>query len=190
MMRARIQNIAIGATMALGLLATGCLAAHAAVLDATDQGFAIEETAQIEASPDKVYSALIHPEKWWNSQHTFSQDARNLSLDAKAGGCLCETLPGGGSVQHLVVVYADPVRTTIRLRGAMGPMQGQGVDGALTFTLEAKDGGTVLTLNNNIGGYFKGGFAKIAPAADGMLGDLVAHLKFFIENGKAMSTPK
>ena len=47
MMRARIQNIAIGATMALGLLATGCLAAHAAVLDATDQGFAIEETAQI-----------------------------------------------------------------------------------------------------------------------------------------------
>jgi uncharacterized protein YndB with AHSA1/START domain len=168
------------------LLAAGCLSAHAAVLDVNEQGFAVEETAQIAAPPDKVYASLIHPEKWWNSQHTFSQDARNLTLDPHAGGCLCETLASGGSVKHLEVVYADPARTTIRFRGAMGPLQAQGVEGALTIALVTKDGGTALTLDNNYGGYFKGGFTKIAPAADGMLTDLVAHVKFYAENGKAM----
>ena len=99
---------------------------------------------------------------------------------------MCETLPGGGSVQHLVVIYADPARTTIRFRGAMGPFQGQGVDGAMTITLTAKDGGTTLVLDSNIGGYFKGGFGKMPNAADGMLTDLVAHLKYYVENEKAL----
>jgi uncharacterized protein YndB with AHSA1/START domain len=190
MTRVKIQNVFIDASTAAALMAANCVAAHAAVLEITDQGFAVEETAQIAAAPNKVYTALIHPEKWWDSAHTFSKDAANLSLDPRAGGCLCETLPGGGSVQHLQVVYTDPARTTIRFRGAMGPLQGQGVDGALTITLTAKDGGTALTLDNNYGGYFKGGFAKIAPAADGMLTDLVAHLKFLAENGKAMPADK
>jgi uncharacterized protein YndB with AHSA1/START domain len=185
-----LKDVALGVSVAAGLLAMNCLSAHAAVLDQQPNGFAIEETAQIAATPDAVYAALIHPQAWWNSQHTFSRDAANLSLDAKAGGCLCETLPGGGSVQHLTVVYADPARTTIRFRGAMGPFQGLGVDGALTITLAAKDGGTALVLDNNYGGYIKGGFGKWPDAADGMLTDLVAHLKFYAETGKAMPPEK
>ncbi|HEY5338285.1 MAG TPA: hypothetical protein VIJ85_08795 [Rhizomicrobium sp.] len=171
----------VGATLVL--LQMGV--AQAAVVESTADGFAIEETAHITAAPDAVYAALIQPQKWWNSQHTFSHDAANLSLDAKAGGCLCEALPGGGSVQHLVVIFADPGKT-LRLKGAMGPFQGQGVDGALTFSLTAKDGGTDLTLDNNVGGYMKGGFGKWPQAADGMLTDLVAHLKFYAQNGKPM----
>ena len=190
MRKGHLKNIALGTAVATALLAMNCVASYAAVVESTASGFAIEETAQIAATPDKVYAALIHPEKWWNSGHTFSQNAANLSLDAKAGGCLCETLPGGGSVLHLTVVYADPARTTLRLRGPMGPFQGQGVDGALTFTLTAKDGGTALVLDNNVGGFVKGGFGKWPNAADGMLTDLVAHLKTFSETGKAMPPDK
>jgi uncharacterized protein YndB with AHSA1/START domain len=176
------KQFAIGGAVAL-LLIVG--AAKAAVVESTPQGFAVEETAHIGASPAKLYAALTHPENWWNSEHTFSQDAKNLSLDPKAGGCLCETLPGGGSVQHLTVAAAMPNKM-LRLRGAMGPFQGQGVDGALTFTLKAAGTGTDLVLDNNVGGFIKGGTGKWPQAADGMLTDLVAHLKYYAENGKPM----
>jgi len=181
----RSKQIAAGAALAFLLIAGG---ARGAVIEATDQGFAVEETAHIAATPDKVYAGLIHPESWWNPQHTFSGNAANLSLDAKAGSCLCETMPNGGSVQHLVVVFADP-GSTLRLRGAMGPFQAQGVDGALTFTLKPADGGTDLVLDNNVGGFVKGGFGKWPEAADGMLSDLAVRLKFYVETGRTLPPP-
>lgn len=176
------KQLVVGATVAFLLIASG---AKAAVVESNAQGFSIEEKVHIDASPAKVYAVLIHPENWWNSEHTFSQDAKNLSLAAKAGGCLCETLPGGGSVQHLTVAAVMPDKM-IRFRGAMGPFQGQGVDGALTFTLAAGNGGTDLVLDNNVGGFVKGGMGKWPQAADGMLTDLVAHLKYYAETGKPM----
>lgn len=156
---------------------------HAAVVETTTNGLAIEEKVHIAASPDKVYVALTHPEKWWNPEHTFSHDAKNLSLDPKAGGCLCETLPNGGSVQHLTVAFAEPGKM-LRFRGAMGPFQREGVDGALTFSLAPKDGGTDLMLDVLWGGYYHGGFKDIAVPADGMLTDLVTRLKQYAEAAK------
>ena len=165
------------------IAATIAAPAYAAVVETTANGLAIEEHVHVAATPDRVYAALIHPEKWWNPEHTFSHDAKNLSLDAKAGGCLCETLPNGGSVQHLTVAFAAPGKT-LRFRGAMGPFQGEGVDGALTFSLTPKDGGTDLALAANWGGYFRGGFDRIAAPADGMLTDLVTRVKQYAETAK------
>ena len=71
----------------------------------------------------------------------FSKSAANLTLDAKAGGCWCETLPDGGSVEHLVVVFADPGKTLV-MRGALGPLQGLGVEGALSIVLKPAGDGT------------------------------------------------
>lgn len=175
-------QFAIGATVALLLIAGS---AKAAVVESNAQGFAVEEKIHIDVPPAMVYAALIHPESWWNSQHTFSQDAKNLSLDPKAGGCLCETLPGGGSVQHLTVASAMPGRMLL-FRGAMGPFLSQGVEGALGFTLNPSGTGTDLVLDNNVGGFIKGGTGKWPEAADGMLTDLVAHLKYYAENGRTM----
>ena len=176
----RTKHLAIGCAVATLLIAAN---AKSAVVETAANGFAVEETAHVAATPDKVYVALLHPENWWNSQHTFSGNAANLSLDAKAGGCLCETLPNGGSVQHLAVVALMPGKAIV-LRGAMGPFQAQGVDGAMTITLTPKDGGTDLVLDNNYGGYIKGGMGKWPVAADAMLSDLVARLKSYAETGK------
>jgi len=167
-----------------GLVGAGFLvcAASAAVVDTQPNGFAIEDVVYIAAPPDKVYAALIKPALWWNSEHTFSGSASNLSIDAKAGGCFCETLPNGGSTLHAIVVDADP-GVTLRLRGPLGPFQGQGVDGALTFTLKAKDGGTDITLENNVGGYMKGGWGRWPAAADAMLGEQMVRLKTYLETG-------
>ncbi|HEY4124195.1 MAG TPA: hypothetical protein VGM36_06240 [Rhizomicrobium sp.] len=176
------KHLAIGGAVALLLIAGN---ANATVVESNPQGFAIEETAHIAAAPAKVYAALIHPENWWNAEHTFSQDAKNLSLDPKAGGCLCEALPGSGSVQHLTVASIMPGKMLL-LRGAMGPFLSQGVDGALSFTLKPAGDGTDLVLDNNVGGFVKGGMGKWPQAAEGMLTDLVAHLKYYAENGKIL----
>ena len=86
--------------------------ANAAVVDSTVNGFDIEQTIHITAPPDAVYAALIVPAKWWNSQHTFSGNAANLRLEAKGGGCFCESWPDG-SVQHATVVDAEPGKSVL-----------------------------------------------------------------------------
>lgn len=174
-----MQKILRLATIML-LASFGC-AANAAVVDITPAGFDIQQTVHIAACPAKVYAALIVPAKWWNSEHTFSQNAAHLSLSAKAGGCFCEKW-AQGSVEHAVVVDAEPGRV-LRLRGALGPFQGSGVASALTFTLKAADGGTDVMLDNSIGGYMKGGFANWPTLADVMLAEQMARLKKLIETG-------
>ena len=64
---------------------------------------------------------------WWDSSHTFSGNAENLSIDDKAGGCFCENLENGGSVRHLEVVFVDPGKT-LRMIGGLGPLSSDGGD--------------------------------------------------------------
>jgi uncharacterized protein YndB with AHSA1/START domain len=154
--------------------------AVAAVDDVGRNGFQVTEHVQIAASPDKVYAALIQPAHWWSSAHTFSHNAANLTLDAKAGGCWCESMPDGGSVQHLVVVYASPGKA-LRLRGALGPLQGMAVDGALTVALQAVGSATDVQMTYAVGGYAKNGFDGISQAVDHVLGEQLASLKQSIE---------
>ena len=97
---------------------------------------------------------------WWSPSHTFSGDARNLSIDARPGGCFCEKCPSGGGIEHLRVVHAAPDRL-LRLAG-----------------------GTRLELSYSVGGFMPDGFEKIAPAVDRVLGEQAQRLKLFVETGK------
>jgi uncharacterized protein YndB with AHSA1/START domain len=179
-----------GAATALGLralclgvafLLTAAAPAFATVADVGPGGFTIQVTAHIAAPPDQVYAALIKPALWWSPDHTFSGDSANLSLDAKAGGCWCEKLPHGGSVEHLSVVYVSPGKV-LRLRGALGPFQGFGVEGAMTWALKAAGGETDVSLTYALGGYAKDGFEQLSKAADGVLAEQVTRLKSAIES--------
>jgi uncharacterized protein YndB with AHSA1/START domain len=180
----RIFHMAVGLTIAWSLTCP----VHAAVTDSGPNGFSIEQTVHIAAPPDKVYDALIRPAAWWDSGHTFSGSAANLTLDARAAGCFCEKMPNGGSVEHAQVVVAAPGET-LRLRGPLGPFQGQGVDGALTFSLKAGGDGTDLVLDNILGGYMKGGFGEWPQRADAMLAQQVARLKAYVETGTPETKP-
>ncbi len=180
----RIFHAAAGLLIASAVMCPG----HAAVVESTANGFAVEQTVQIAATPAKVYDVLIRPALWWDKDHTYSHSATNLSLQAHAGGCFCETMPKGGSVEHARVVVAEPGEL-LRLRGPLGPFQGQGVDSALTFTLKANGTGTELTLDNNVGGYMKGGFADWPARADAMLAGQMARLKRYLETGSPDAKP-
>jgi len=174
----RFAHMVAGFLIALAVICP----AQATVNDATANGFSVAQTLEIAASPDKVYGQLIVPARWWSSRHTFSHSADNLVLDARAGGCWCEKLPNGGSVLHLTVVNVVPGQTLV-LRGALGPLQGLGVDGALAITLKPAGAGTELSLTYNVGGYRMDGLQSWAAPVDGVLGEQMARLKALIETG-------
>ena len=156
--------------------------ASAEVSAVGSEGFEVRQQIHVSASPAAVYAALITPARWWDSQHTYSGNAANLTLDAKAGGCWCERLADGGSVLHLLVVYAAPGKG-LRLRGALGPLQAMGVEGAMSFSLKGGNDGTDLTMTYAVGGYAKEGFDNLSKAVDGVLGEQVTRLHRLIESG-------
>lgn len=157
--------------------------AMAEVVQVTPSGFLIKHEVNVSAPSSKVYDALVGKvSSWWNSEHTYSGDSKNLSIEARPGGCFCEQLPNGGGVEHMRVIYVQP-GTLVRLSGALGPMQGSGLAGSLTWKMVSFNGGTKLGLNYSVGGYLEGGFEKMAPVANGMLGEQVQRLKAFLETG-------
>jgi len=161
--------------MKLALVVLLAVAAHAEVVDKSASGFLVRTTATVAAKPAAVYAALTEPSKWWESAHTWSGDAKNLTLAARAGGCFCERLNSGGDVQHMTVIYADPGKL-LRMSGALGPMQEAGVTGTLTFELKAAGEGTQITLSYSAGGYFQGGLQALAAPVDQVLGAQMAGL--------------
>lgn len=160
-----------------------CAAAplHAEVVSQGADRFETLSTVQIAAPPDLVWDALIKPNRWWASDHTWSGDAKNMYLSAQAGGCFCELLPDvKGSVEHGRVVLARPGKE-LRLAGALGPLQAMAVSGNLHIALEPRDGGTGVTMRYIVGGAIDGDVAMLAPAVDGVLAQQLAGLKRLAE---------
>lgn len=168
----------------LVLLVVVSAPARAAVIEVSDNGFTVRETAHVAEPADKVYAELLHPQHWWSPDHTFSHNAAGLSLDPRAGGCFCEQLPEGGSVLHLTVVAVRPGHG-LTLRGALGPFQTQGVDGVLNWQLTEQGGGTDVTLTYVLGGHLTlpGGFRDWSGKADAMLGAQLARLARLLQTG-------
>jgi hypothetical protein len=162
--------------------------AAAEVVSVGGNGFEVRETAHTAAAPDKVYAEMLEPARWWSSDHTFSGSAANLKLDARAGGCWCETLANGGSVEHLRVIFVSPGKM-LRLRGALGPFQGLTVDGVMTWSVKsAAGGGTDVNLTYSIAGFVKDGFDELSKAADQVLSVQIQSLKK-LADGAAAGAP-
>jgi uncharacterized protein YndB with AHSA1/START domain len=175
------MRFSVIAILTVGLAAA--TAVRADVVSVDSAGFQVKNILTINSTPDKVYAALPNIGQWWNPEHTYSGKSANLSLQARAGGCFCETLPNGGSVQHMVVIYAAPGRG-LRLNGALGPLQTEAATGVLTLSLKAKGNATELTEIYTVGGWTKGGWSSLAPTVDAVLLDQITRLKAYVETGK------
>ncbi len=174
----------------LGTLALVMLSGTAAqsAPQVTPNGFLVKFEVSVNAPATKVYDALVGQiGSWWNPEHTYSQDAKNLSIDARPGGCFCEKLPDGGGIEHLRVVYVAPPQV-VRFAGALGPLQASGVAGSMTWKLTSESNSTRLNVSYSVGGFIAGGFEKIAPAVESMLREQLDRLKQFAETGKPTTT--
>lgn len=137
-------------TIAFAVSALLAAGAQAEVRLATPGALVVEHRFQVNATPEAAWAVLVHPERYWPNDHTWSGSAANLSLVPEAGGCYCERWTGG-SAQHGSVVMAVPGKQ-LRIRGALGPFQEMPVTGVLTVTLAATSGGTEATVTYRLGG--------------------------------------
>lgn len=166
--------------LALLLTAGGARSASADVVDASPSGFTVRTVVDIARPAASVYTTLTtRVADWWNPDHSWSGDAKNLSIEARPGGCFCERLPGGG-VQHMTVIYADAGKM-LRLSGGLGPLQAMPVTGTWTWTLKEANGVTTVEATYAVGGYSKDGLAALAAIVDRVTGEQVKRLKSFAE---------
>lgn len=159
--------------------------AQAEVVKADAALFVTRDSATVNADPLATWLMLIRPNEWWNSGHTWSGDAANLTLTPQGGGCFCERIPAtptanspglAGSAQHMVVVLAEPNKA-LRMRGALGPLQSEPVEGVLTITIQPlKEGGTRIVWEYVVGGVLRYPVETISKAVDGVMSQQLAGL--------------
>lgn len=136
----------------------------------------------VKGSAADAYAAVIHPEKWWNGEHSYSGSAANMTLDPVAGGCWCEKLPAGGSVQHMRVLAVIP-GSLLRLTGGLGPLQAQPMTGVMTFSLKDDPaGGATIDFKYRLSG------ATDLPATwpqavNGVLNEQLQRLQHLLNEG-------
>lgn len=158
--------------------------ARAEVALATPGAFLSQGEAEVAASPDQAWRALTHPERWWNSTHTYSGDARRIGLDARAGGCWCERW-NGQSVEHgrvVMVMEREGVRT-LRVLGGFGPLQGMGVNGVLTYTVAPHASGAKITMSYRVTGDTGLNLDQLAPLVDGVMMEQFGRLSRYSVSG-------
>ena len=166
-------------------LAVTAIPVQAEVVETTADRFVTRDTASVKASTLVTWLALTKPGAWWNSAHSWSGDASNMSITPQGGGCFCERIPVGdsgnssameGSARHAEVLQAFPMKV-LRMSGGLGPLQGEPVSGILTITLKEVPGGTRILWEYNVGGPMRYKLAEIAPAVDGVMSEQLKRLQ-------------
>lgn len=170
--------------MAAAIAALVTAPAAAEVTRSSEIGFVSRNEVVVSATPKEVWLALISPASWWDKAHTWSGDAKNLTLTPQAGGCFCETIPEvdepgrftlQGSVEHMRVVQAYP-EAALRMVGSLGPLQSEPVTGVLTIVLSKHEKGTRIVWEYNVGGSMRYEVPVISKAVDGVMATQLAAL--------------
>lgn len=161
------------AFLLLGLISSN---ANAEIIDKSPYGFTSKHEFMVNKSPLVAYREFGKIANWWSSSHTWSGDAKNLSMQMRAGGCFCEKLKNNGSVKHMEVVYVKP-NEEVRLFGALGPMQMSGATGHLVVKFIPNGTQTKIEAIFFVGGYAQGGIENWAAGVDSVLGEQFASLK-------------
>jgi len=144
------------------------LAAAAEVKLAAVDGMLIVHQFQIAAPAVKVWESLVHPERWWPEDHSWSGKRASLSLDAQAGGCYCERWDGG-SAEHGRVVMAVPGKM-LKLDAALGPFLDMAISGLLSITLTEKEGVTTAVVSYRVSGDPAHKLDGLAPIVNQVIG--------------------
>ena len=141
--------------------------AGAEVKQAAADGVIFEHRFELGAAPADAWAVLVHPERYWPNDHTWSGNAANMRLAAEAGGCFCEQWDGG-SAEHGRVVMAVPGKL-LRFRGSLGPFQEMAVTGIMTITLTPRDSGTTAVVTYRISGDDSHKLDAFASVVDGVI---------------------
>lgn len=168
----------------LGLAAAVAAPARADIVASGPAGFVLKIENTIAAAPEQVFDKVLRIGDWWNGDHTYSGKAGNLSLTHQPGGCFCEQLAGGGFVRHGTVEFSSRGKT-LRLAGALGPLQGIGAYALMALSFEKAGASTTLVVTYTVSGFAPGkGYEPLAAPVNEVLTEQFARLKQYVETGK------
>lgn len=123
-----------------GLLVVSASPAAGEVRAVEREGFIIHIEQEVAANADAVFGALTRPADWWDSEHSWSGDARNFSMEARVGGCWCEAVRDG-MVEHGRIVSIEPGARTMVMNSLLGPLRDMAQSGRLLWRVESLEGG-------------------------------------------------
>lgn len=145
---------------------------------ATPDGFTVTHTRTVKAAPAAAWGTLVAWGSWWNDAHSWSGKGANITLDARAAGCLCERWLGS-EVAHGHVLMAMPGKRLL-LDAPLGPLQALPVATRLGFTLKPAGAGTTIILEMRVAGTGANG---LGGPVDGVLGEAADRLARRIDAG-------
>jgi hypothetical protein len=87
----------------------------------------------------------------------------------------------------MVVLLADPPQA-LRMRGGLGPLQSEPVDGVLTITMQPEGEGTRIVWEYAVGGYMRFEVPMISKAVDGVMSQQLSGLAALLGRIEEAST--
>ena len=156
--------------------------AAAEVVSAEPHGFEVQHVVNLVIPQPKAFAAFGQVGQWWSKDHTYSGDAMRMSLQLRPGGCLCETLDGGGGIDHLHVTYVQPGERVV-LTGSLGPLLYEATTGVMDVKVERIAGGSRVIMNYRAAGFANGNAEKLAPLVDQVLGEQIKRFRVYAAGG-------
>lgn len=138
----------------------------AEVVASSDTHYVLRHKQESVLPAEDLWQRLIKPESWWHPDHTYSGDAKNLSLELGAGGLWREDW-SEGSVVHGRVMLVQSGKV-LRMEAPFGPLQGVGAYVVWTITVKPDEGGSVVVFEETAIGPQGTGLDKLAPAVNGV----------------------
>ena len=145
-------------------------------------GFISENEAVMPLLPEQLWRAVIDWAAWWDPAHSYSGKPGTLRLDARAGGTLSESWPGG-SVEHARVVNAMPP-ALLRLIGGFGPLQSLPVNAVLDISIKPDGMGSRLTMTYRVSGTAGTKLDALAAPVDAVMSAGFDRLVNFANTGR------
>ncbi len=149
-----------------------------------DSAFEITIERTLPVTPDEAYTRFTQISRWWSADHSYSGDAANFYLQPTAGGCWCENLPGGGSVEHMRVLHASPGKL-LRLSGGLGPLQDYPLAAIMSVNFiatetEDEEAQTRITLIYRVSGDVEGGLAPWASGVEPVIAEAIGLFENYV----------
>lgn len=163
-----------------GVIALLASPAAAEVVQRSADSFTLRYELGAEIDPGDIPGSLSDVGRWWDSAHTYSGDAANLSIDMTPGGCWCEKLADGTDFEHARVVSIDGTRLVFD--APFGPLKGRATRAVLVVTWPPASHGWTPTWEMTVEGP---GLGAMADGVDAVMQAGYRRWLRYLETGEA-----
>jgi hypothetical protein len=136
----------LSTSLTLSLLTT--FTSQAQVTKQSTNSFTIEQSFTVHKSISTVHHEFSHVGRWWTSEHSLSGKGSNMNFNHD---CFCEQMPNGKNTTFMTFVDRQRNKSAT-LKGAIGPLRGEDVEGRMTWTFNKEHHGTKVTMRYLVSG--------------------------------------